>query len=130
MARVSCYFPLDITQTTDFSARFPHGIGVVSTLEARSALTLDEVTAFQRRVQNDAAEWSGGRGQPERTAVDGGVVLGVVGPAAPDDADPGARQDAQGVGVVGAAGSGPVVDGFRSGTALAAAVGEVDERLA
>jgi beta-glucosidase len=59
MAQVSCYFPLDITQTADFSTRFPHGIGVVSTLEARSALTLDQVTAFQRRVQSDAMEASG-----------------------------------------------------------------------
>ena len=42
MAQVSCYFPGDITQTTDFSKRFPHGVGVVSALEARSALTLDE----------------------------------------------------------------------------------------
>jgi len=45
MAQVSCYYPTDITQTTDFTQRFPDGIGVVSTLEARSALTLDEVSA-------------------------------------------------------------------------------------
>jgi beta-glucosidase len=59
MAQVSCYFPSDITQTADFSERFPYGIGEVSCLEARSALTLDEVTAFQRRVQAEAMEGSG-----------------------------------------------------------------------
>ncbi|MFJ6453976.1 glycoside hydrolase family 3 N-terminal domain-containing protein [Paenarthrobacter sp. NPDC091669] len=58
MAQVSCYFPTDITQTTDFAERFPHGIGEVSTLETRSALTLDEVTAFQRRVQTEAMDGS------------------------------------------------------------------------
>jgi beta-glucosidase len=59
MAQVSCYFPSDITQTADVAERFPHGIGVVSTLEARSALTLDDVTAFQRRVQSAAMNGSG-----------------------------------------------------------------------
>jgi beta-glucosidase len=59
MAQISCYFPVDITLTADFSKRFPHGVGVVSTLEARSALTLDEVTAFQRRVQSEAMDASG-----------------------------------------------------------------------
>ncbi|HEY8718206.1 glycoside hydrolase family 3 N-terminal domain-containing protein [Pengzhenrongella sp.] len=59
MAQVSCYYPTDITQTTDFTQRFPDGIGVVSTLEARSALTLDEVSAFQRRIQSEAMERSG-----------------------------------------------------------------------
>jgi beta-glucosidase len=59
MAQVSCYFPVDLTQTADFSKRFPHGVGVVSALEARSALTLDEVTAFQRRVQSEAMSGSG-----------------------------------------------------------------------
>ncbi|HEY8718724.1 glycoside hydrolase family 3 protein [Pengzhenrongella sp.] len=59
MAQVSCYFPTDITQTADFAERFPHGIGEVSCLEARSALTLDEVTAFQRRIQSAAMEGSG-----------------------------------------------------------------------
>jgi beta-glucosidase len=59
MAQISCYFPTDITQTTDFGERFPHGIGEVSCLEARTALTLDDVTAFQRRVQAQAMEGSG-----------------------------------------------------------------------
>ncbi|WP_066285304.1 glycoside hydrolase family 3 N-terminal domain-containing protein [Arthrobacter sp. B6] len=59
MAQVSCYFPTDITQTDDFLQRFPRGIGEVSCLEVRSALTLDEVTAFQHRVQAAAMEGSG-----------------------------------------------------------------------
>ncbi|WP_432246200.1 glycoside hydrolase family 3 N-terminal domain-containing protein (plasmid) [Arthrobacter sp. G.S.26] len=58
MAQISCYFPTDITQTSDFRERFPNGIGEVSCLEARSALTLDEVTAFQRKVQLEAMEGS------------------------------------------------------------------------
>lgn len=56
MAQVSCFFPTDITLTADFTERFPFGIGEVPCLEARSALTLDDVTAFQRRVQADAME--------------------------------------------------------------------------
>src|SRR4029079_11636631 len=56
MAQVSCYFPSDITQTADVAERFAYGIGVVSPLEARSALTLDDVTAFQRRVQSAAMD--------------------------------------------------------------------------
>jgi beta-glucosidase len=59
MAQVSCYFPQDITETADVTQRFPHGIGEVSCLEARSARTLDEVTAFQRRVQAAAMAASG-----------------------------------------------------------------------
>ncbi|MGY0390608.1 glycoside hydrolase family 3 N-terminal domain-containing protein [Nocardioides sp. WG-D5] len=58
MAQVSCYFPTDIAQTADFVEQFPHGIGVVSTLETRSARTLDEVTDFQRRIQSEAMERS------------------------------------------------------------------------
>jgi beta-glucosidase len=58
MAQVSCYFPADITDTDDFADRYAYGIGVVSALEARSALTLDEVTAFQRRVQSEAMDGS------------------------------------------------------------------------
>ncbi|MGX9901353.1 glycoside hydrolase family 3 N-terminal domain-containing protein [Arthrobacter sp. SA17] len=54
MAQVSCYFPTDVTQTADFGQRCPHGIGEVSCLEARSALTLDEVTAFQHQLQTEA----------------------------------------------------------------------------
>src|SRR3954452_16013959 len=59
MAQVSCYFPVDIAQIADFYKRFPHGVGVVSALEARAALTLDEATAFQRRVQSEAMDASG-----------------------------------------------------------------------
>jgi beta-glucosidase len=59
MAQVSCYFPTDITQTADFCERFPNGIGEVSCLETRSALSLDEVTDFQRRIQSEAMEGSG-----------------------------------------------------------------------
>lgn len=54
MAQVSCYFPTDIDDTEKFVEAFPHGIGEVSCLEARSAVTLDDVTAFQRRVQSAA----------------------------------------------------------------------------
>ncbi|MBB1511086.1 glycoside hydrolase family 3 C-terminal domain-containing protein [Tessaracoccus sp. MC1627] len=54
MAQVSCYFPADITDTSDFEEKFPHGIGQVSCLEARSAETLEEVAEFQRRVQSAA----------------------------------------------------------------------------
>ncbi len=59
MAQVSCYFPVDITDTSDLRARFPHGVGEVSCLEARDAVSLDEVTEFQHRVQRDAMEASG-----------------------------------------------------------------------
>jgi beta-glucosidase len=54
MGQISCYFPTDLAETSDFGNRFPYGIGEVSVLEARSAQTLDEVTAFQRRVQAEA----------------------------------------------------------------------------
>lgn len=53
LAQVSCYFPLDINDTVDFTKRFPHGVGEVSCLEVRSARTLDEVTSFQRRIQEE-----------------------------------------------------------------------------
>ncbi|WP_404594550.1 glycoside hydrolase family 3 N-terminal domain-containing protein [Paenarthrobacter histidinolovorans] len=59
MAQVSCYFPRDINDTGDFAGKFPFGIGEVSCLEARSAHLLDEVTDFQRRIQNEAMERSG-----------------------------------------------------------------------
>src|SRR5688572_28066148 len=59
MAQVSCYFPADITDVGDFSERYPHGVGVVSALEARSALTRDDVTAFQRQLQAEAMDRSG-----------------------------------------------------------------------
>jgi beta-glucosidase len=58
LAQVSCYFPTDITKTGDFAERFPFGIGEVSCLEARSALSLDDVTAFQRQIQTEAMKHS------------------------------------------------------------------------
>jgi hypothetical protein len=66
----------------------------------------------------------------EQAAVLGGVVGGVVGPAAPDHADPGSGEDANGVWVSGAAGAGAVVDVFGPGAGLSAVGGEVDEGLA
>ena len=64
-------------------------------------------------------------------AVEGGIEGGTVLPAAPDDPQPGAGQDPDGVGVgvAGAAGAGSFVDGLRPGAAFAAAVGEVDQGL-
>lgn len=59
IAQISCYFPRDIAETTDFGDRHPHGVGVVSTLETRSATSLEEVIAFQNRVQRDAMSRSG-----------------------------------------------------------------------
>ena len=59
IAQLSCYFPTDITHTGDFTERFPDGIGEVSCLETRSALTLEEVSEFQHRVQAEAMERSG-----------------------------------------------------------------------
>src|ERR671932_212988 len=73
---------------------------------------------------------SGGFGQAERSAVAGGVVGGVVGPAAPDHADPGAGQNTDSVSVMSAAGPGAVVNRSCPGAGLAAAVGEVDQCLA
>ena len=59
VAQVSCYFPADINNTDDFAAQYPHGVGHVSCLEARAAESLEEVTAFQRKVQSAAMEASG-----------------------------------------------------------------------
>jgi beta-glucosidase len=59
IAQVSCYFPADITDIGDFPHRYPHGVAVVSALEARSARTRDEVMEFQRRVQSEAMAGSG-----------------------------------------------------------------------
>lgn len=59
MAQVSCYFPVDIADTSDFAARYPHGVGEVSCLEARVATTLDEVAAFQQDIQRTAMAASG-----------------------------------------------------------------------
>src|SRR5271170_7437952 len=62
--------------------------------------------------------------------VGGGVVGGVVLPAAPDDVRPGAGDDADGVGVVAAAGDGPVVEVGGPGAGAAGVAGEVAERVA
>ena len=59
MGQVSCYFPVDISDTDDLAGKFPHGLGEVSCLETRDAGTLGEVTDFQRRVQTHAMDASG-----------------------------------------------------------------------
>src|ERR1700685_362114 len=59
--------------------------------------------------------------------VGGGVVGGVVLPAAPDDVGPGAGEDADGVGVVAAAGDGLVVEAGGPGAGAAGVPGEVAE---
>ena len=59
-----------------------------------------------------------------------GVVGGVVLPAVPDDVEPGAGEDADGVGVVVAAGDGAVVEVGRPGVGSAAVAGEVADGVA
>lgn len=59
MAQVSCYFAADVTDTSDFAARFPHGVGEVSCLEARDATDLGQVADFQRALQTAAMAASG-----------------------------------------------------------------------
>ncbi|WP_235560201.1 glycoside hydrolase family 3 N-terminal domain-containing protein [Microbacterium sp. Leaf288] len=59
MAQITCYFPQDIAETDDFVNRHPNGVGVVSTLETRSAETLRDVIEFQNRVQRSAMSRSG-----------------------------------------------------------------------
>src|SRR5487761_834593 len=61
-------------------------------------------------------------------AVFSGVVGDAVEPAAVDDADPGAGEDAHGVGVVLAAGAGVVVDLRGPGAGVPAVVGEGGDR--
>src|SRR4249919_1487857 len=63
-------------------------------------------------------------------AVFGGVVGGVGGPAGPDDVDPGAGQDAHGVGVIVSAGARTAVEVRRPGVGVAAVAGEVTDRVA
>ena len=62
--------------------------------------------------------------------VGGGVVGGVVLPAAPDDVGPGAGEDADGVGVVAAAGDGLVVEVGGPGAGAAGVCGEVAQGVA
>src|SRR5215207_4465930 len=60
----------------------------------------------------------------------GGVVGGVVLPAVPDDEQPGAGEDADGVGVVVASGSGAVVEVGGPGVGVAGVSGEVGDGVA
>src|ERR1022692_3450243 len=62
--------------------------------------------------------------------VGGGVVGGVVLPAAPDDVCPGAGDDADGVGVVAAAGDGLVVEVGGPGAGGMGVPGEVAQGVA
>lgn len=59
MAQVSCYCPADISDVSDFVARYPFGVGEVSCLEVRSAERLEDVVEFQRSVQAAAMTASG-----------------------------------------------------------------------
>ena len=60
----------------------------------------------------------------------GGVVCGVVLPAGPDDVDPGAGQDAHGVGVIVSAGASTAVEIGGPWIAAARPVREVADRVA
>lgn len=66
----------------------------------------------------------------DRGGVSGLLVGGVVVPAAPDDPEPGAGQDPDGVGVIQPACAGSGIGVLGPGVGGAAAVGEVDDRLA
>lgn len=59
-----------------------------------------------------------------------GVVGGVGLPAVPDDVEPGAGENAYGVGVVVVAGDGAVVEVGGPGVGVAGIVGEVADRVA
>ena len=62
--------------------------------------------------------------------MSGGVVGGAVLPAVPDDEQPGAGEDADGVGVVVAAGAGAVVEVGGPGVGAAGVAGEVGDGVA
>ena len=64
------------------------------------------------------------------SVVSGGVVGGVVLPAAPDDVRPGAGQDADGVGVVVASVAGSLVELGGPGVRVPGVAGEVAEGVA
>src|SRR5919201_5912931 len=64
------------------------------------------------------------------SAAAGGVVGGVGVPAGPDDAQPGAGEDADGVCVAAAAGACVAVDAFGPGGGAAGVVGVEGERFA
>jgi hypothetical protein len=76
----------------------------------------------------------GGGGLGGEDALQGVVVCGVVGgvvlPAVPDDEQPGAGQDADGVGVVVAAGAGSLVEVGGPGAGVAGVAGEVGDGVA
>jgi len=55
------------------------------------------------------------------------IVGRAIGPGLPEDADPGAREDADGVGVVAASGSGSAIDVGRPGGGVAGVVGEAGD---
>src|SRR2546426_818480 len=67
-------------------------------------------------------------------ALERAVVVGVVGevvlPTAPDDVRPGSSEDADGVGMVVAAGSGSVVEVSGPGVGVAGVCGEVAQGVA
>ena len=63
-----------------------------------------------------------------RAAVLGRVVGLAVGPGAPEDARPGAGEDADGVGMVAASGAGAAVDVGGPGALVAGVVGQAGER--
>ena len=69
-------------------------------------------------------------GESLERGVFGGVVGGVVLPAAPDDVGPAAGEDAGGVGVGFARGAQLSVAGFGPGVGAPAVAGEVAERVA
>src|SRR5688500_14576494 len=69
-----------------------------------------QVGTGERRPGSSAESAGGSGGEGLRAAVAGRVVGDAVGPGAPEDARPGAGQDAEGVGVVAAACAGAPVD--------------------
>lgn len=64
-----------------------------------------------------------------KTTVQGGVIGHFIGPATPQDSHPGATEDADRVGMIGAALSGSAVDVFGPGMPLAGGVGQRDWAL-
>src|SRR3974377_732832 len=82
-------------------------------------------------VSTSSREFFGGVScEPCSSAMFAGVVRDAVDPAGPDDADPGAGQDADGVRVVLAPGAGVGVDLGGPGAGVPAVVGEGGDRLA
>jgi hypothetical protein len=92
------------------------------TLSCRHRIVCDLEAAAAGGVRRPVSTLGGA--ETVEAAVLGGVVGGVVLPDAPDDAEPGAAEDAECVGVVFAAGDRVGVDLLCPGVVLAAAVGE------